>query len=234
MAYSKTILCLAASRKPDGTCIAGKELLGEQLGEWVRPISSRETESISGSDRRYQNGQLAKLLDKIQIRFVGHRPAGFQTENHLIDNDSNWRKVEIASWEDVETAVDEFDGPLWVDKNSTYHGHNDKILEADVAKLDTSLCLIRPDDLRLRVGPESKVFGGAEQVVRASFYHNGSAYKLKVTDPVIERTYLRKDDGTYRVQEAIVCVSLTKLFHGSAFKLAAAIITPKRVANANQ
>ena len=35
MAYTKTILCLAASRKHQGKCFAGKCI---QTGEWIRPV----------------------------------------------------------------------------------------------------------------------------------------------------------------------------------------------------
>lgn len=233
MGYAKTILCLAASRKPDGRCIAGKQIRIRGLGSWVRPISSRETESISISDSKYENGGNAELLDKIQISFIGPRSAGFQTENHLIEEKSYWQKNGTATWEEVVAAIDPLNGPLWIDRNSTYHGHNDKIMEADTVELDTSLYLIRPSNLKISVGWESKFGGGRERHVRASFYLNDSPYKLMVTDPAVERAYFRKEDGTYPIKDAIICVSLTKIFHGAAFKLVAAVITPKRAARAN-
>ena len=40
-------------------------------------------------------------------------------------------------------------------------------------------------------------FGNPKRRVHAVFDHAGSSYALWVTDPVIEREYLAKDDGSY-------------------------------------
>jgi len=177
---------------------------------------------------------MAVMLDKIQINFLAPRPAGFQTENHLIDDTTYWSKTGTASWDEVVSSVDDVDGSLWINKNSTYHGHFDKISEEDTKELTTSLYLIRPDNLRIQVGQESQFRGGTERKVRALFRYNELPYKLTVTDPAIERAYFRKDDGIYPIREAVVCISLSKIIYGHAFKLAASIITRKRVAEANR
>lgn len=58
------IICLANSRKISGRCIAGKII---SSNKWMRSVSSRENEEISEEERRYENGQMPKLLDIIKI-----------------------------------------------------------------------------------------------------------------------------------------------------------------------
>ncbi len=82
--YSKTIICLANSRKMTGRCVAGKEIAGGKIGGWIRPVSVRPAGELSEEDRRFQNGQDPKLLDVIRIPMIEHRPYGFQKENQLL------------------------------------------------------------------------------------------------------------------------------------------------------
>jgi len=72
------------------------------------------------------------------------------------------------------------------------------------------------------------VYAPAKRKVRAEFQFNGERYKLAVTDPVIERTYLGRGLGAYDLDQALLCVSLGDVWNGNAYKFAAAILTPDR------
>ena len=111
--YTKTIICLANSRKITGRCVAGKEIGGGKGGPWVRPISAKPTGELSEEDRRFKNGQDPKLLDIIKIPMIEPRAHGFQTENHLIDDRYYWTKEREATWAEVQAALDPKPGPLW-------------------------------------------------------------------------------------------------------------------------
>ena len=88
----KRIACLANSRKPQGRCIAGKEILGnEQLGGWIRPVSDRPGEEVSQIERQYENGGGPQLLDVIDIPLRLALPKNHQQENWLLDPDRRWR-----------------------------------------------------------------------------------------------------------------------------------------------
>jgi len=103
--YTKTIICLANSRKISGRCVAGKETAGGKIGAWIRPVSGRPAGELSEEDRRFENGQDPRLLDVIRIPMVEPRPHGFQTENHLIDEGYYWTKEREASWDDLKAAL---------------------------------------------------------------------------------------------------------------------------------
>ena len=64
---TKTILCLANSRKLQGRCVAGLEWDGLVVGNWVRPVSSREHEGLSASEMCYYNFLEPKPLDVIEL-----------------------------------------------------------------------------------------------------------------------------------------------------------------------
>src|SRR6266436_6879901 len=96
--YTKRIMCLANSRKMSGRCLAGKEFGNNKFGSWIRPVSGREHEEISESDRRYKDGQTARLLDVVSIPMLKAKPGTYQSENHLIADQFYWTKSSVATW----------------------------------------------------------------------------------------------------------------------------------------
>src|SRR6266853_2130411 len=117
--YRKTILCLANSWKTGGTCVAGKELAGAKVGNWIRPVSARPTHEIASSERRYQDGTLADVRELIELTLQKHEVLMHQTENHVIDTSHPWRRAGVATWAQIQAVVDAVDGPLWLNGHST-------------------------------------------------------------------------------------------------------------------
>ncbi len=230
MKYEKTIICLANSRKPpSGRCVAGKEISDDAYGQWIRPVSDRPGQEISEEERRFESGKKAHVLDVLTVPMIEPRPTRHQTENHLIDDGYCWTKVSVANWDAVQEAVDTVNGPLWINGYSTYHGVNDKVPDNLARDLKSSLMLIRVPELRVEVGVESGYEGRpGRRRVRAVFQHSGHSYSIVVTDPEIEDQYFAKNNGQYELEDAIVCLSLTELIYGHAFKLAAAVFTEDR------
>lgn len=113
MNYTKTIVCLANSRKPpSGRCVAGREYHSGKFGEWVRPVSERETREVSEEERRYQDGTDPQVLDIISIKMKMQVPHAHQQENHLIDAGYYWEKQGRLSWHDLQGGIDGPDGSL--------------------------------------------------------------------------------------------------------------------------
>jgi hypothetical protein len=220
--YVKTIICLANSRKISGRCVAGKEINGNGIGGWVRPVSARPTGELSEEERRFQDGQHPELLDVVHVPMVEPRPSGFQAENHLIDARYYWVKEREAAWAELEAAVDPV-SPLWDNRSSTYNGLHDRVDEASANQLGSSLRLIAVNDFSVSVGIEGAAFGNAKRKVRGRFSLEDEEYRLAVTDPVVERQLLACPDGVFTVGNAILCISLGEPWDGYAYKLIAGI-----------
>lgn len=230
MKVDQTIVCLANSRKPPsgGRCVAGRLFQAGRFGIWLRPVSDRTTREISLDERRYENGGDPAVLDIITIHFLRAEPEHYQRENQLIDPDYYWSRSGTITWRELQSAVEDPAGPLWLNGDSSSYGENDRVAEVQAAQLRRSLYLVRPTGLRISVALEGGGMYPARRRVRAIFRLNGHSYCFPVTDPPVESEYLRKPNGTYSLNDALLCISLGELFHGYAYKLAAAVITPDR------
>ncbi len=93
MASTKRIVCLANSRKLQGRCIAGLELLQGKVLGWIRPVSDRENEEVSEYERQYEDGSDPRVLDVIDIPVREHKPRAYQQENWLIEPEYYWVKA---------------------------------------------------------------------------------------------------------------------------------------------
>jgi hypothetical protein len=228
--YEKRLICLANSRKPpSGRCVAGKELVGGRAGTWIRPVSSRPGHEVSEEERRYEPGTKAQLLDIVSVPLDHPSPYGHQVENHVLDAEYYWTKVGVATWAQVEAAVDGHDPAFWSHSQSTYHGTNDKVAAADTPRIGSSLKLVMVTDLRIRVRKEDGYEGNpSRRRVRAAFTVDGEFYVLSVTDPDFEEEYLTRGDGDYDIGQTALCVSLAEVWNGFAFRVVASVLTPER------
>jgi len=62
-----TIRRLANSRRPGGTCFAGKEFAKGRSSTWIRPVNAAHNGAVSGHDRLYEDGSHADLLDVVKV-----------------------------------------------------------------------------------------------------------------------------------------------------------------------
>jgi hypothetical protein len=191
-------------------------------------VSDRASQEISEEERRYSDGRDPALLDVIELPLKREQPNRHQTENHVIDDRYYWEKRGTVSWKTLKSAVETVGGALWLNGFSSKHGENDRLPEDRAAALPRSLYLVHPEDLTLVVASEGGDFGPPRKRIRARFEFEGHSYCLVLTDPVVERLYLREPEGDYESEDAILCVSLAESFHGDCYKLAAAVITKRR------
>ncbi|WP_435853988.1 dual OB domain-containing protein [Streptomyces sparsogenes] len=213
-------MCLANSRKHGGRCIAGVE---RREGKWIRPVSSRDGEAVSESERRYASGAEPRVLDIISMRLIEHRPDGFQCENWLVDPTIRWRRNGRIGWDDLY-SLEQHPAILWHNGNSSGGGINDQVPAAQQKAVMGSLKLIRVDAVDIRVDRAYPQAGNQKFDVRAHFRYAGSLYALKVTDPIYEEKYRDLGLGRYGLTESFLTISLGKEFNGHLYKLVAAII----------
>ena len=222
MPVVKRLVCLANSRKPSGRCIAGKEL----TGAWVRPVSDRPKQEVSEEERQYNDGSDPRILDIMDVPLKCHHPNSYQSENWLLDPDQYWVLVRRARWNDLNALADHPER-LWVNESSSSAGLNDRIVHAGAELLTSSLYLIRPERVVLRVFAPGADFGNPKRRVQADLWYGGFNYRLWITDPLVEQKYLAGKDGNYPVGECFVTVSLGEPHNdGYCYKLVAALIAP--------
>ncbi|GMW05565.1 MAG: hypothetical protein QY320_08300 [Gammaproteobacteria bacterium] len=219
----KHMVCLANSRKTSGRCIAGKELLRGSAGGWLRPVSDREHEEVSEGERQYKDGTDPRVLDIIRVPLIRPRPKEYQKENWLLHPDFYWTRTGLLPWLGLRTFADRPDR-LWTNGSSTVQGLNDRVHLNTARRFTESLYLIHAPCVTLRVHSPGEDYGNAKRRVQACFEYAGEEYRLRVTDPVVERRYLAMRNGKYLLHDCYVTVSLGEPYKGYCYKLAAAII----------
>lgn len=225
----KRIVCLANSRKLNGRCIAGLELLEEGPGSWIRPVSAREHEEVSEYERQYEDGSDPQVLDVIEVPLLEPRANPYQPENWLLDPEEYWARVDRFPAADLDGLVDG-GGALWLNGNHTYNGRNDQIPIDRATEADSSIKLIRVDDMHLKVFVPGEAFGNTKRRVQAGFRWGGDEYWLWVTDPIVERAYLGGQDGDYAMGQKYLTISVGEPYNGFCYKLVAAVIGPDAAA----
>src|SRR5229473_4010243 len=166
MAVTKTIVCLANSRKLSGRCLAGKEFSGSAVGPWIRPVSARPTEEVSERDRAYKDGSDPRVMDIIDVPLIEPKPKTFQSENWLLDPQTYWVRRGALPYAQL-AAVADTPSSLWINGFKTYHGLNDRVPEEEADKLTASLYLLSLQSISFSVFAPGAAFGNPKRRVHA-------------------------------------------------------------------
>lgn len=220
---SKTIVCLANSFRPGGSCVAGMEIANGQFVSWVRPISNRQNQAISDHEKTYDDGTSLAMLDLVEIHFDAHQPEHHQTENWLITNGVRWRKVGQATPDQMAGAVLPANTPLWRPAQSTYTGRHDQVSGEVAHAFDWSLALIQPEAANVDVS--FNPFSGNNEVW-VSFSWAGTPHKIKLTDPVQFARFNTGVGDNHELENPLLSISLAHVWadHNTASKLVAGLI----------
>jgi ATP-dependent DNA helicase RecQ len=221
-ARPRGIVCLANSRKYSGRCVAGKELLPDGFGGWIRLVSGSATGELTIKEITLQDGSMPELLDIIKIHTAKGAGHTYQSEN-LLAGDSLWLRDGKMSPSILLRLCDEPEH-LWINGFSSIGGINDRIpVRLAEKNLSSSLLFIAVEQLCIILGEDAR---GLKRTL-AEFTYHAVQYRLAVTDPVIESKYMSMDVGRYPVENAenYLTVSISEPFNDFCYKLAAAIVT---------
>lgn len=148
-------------------------------------------------------------------------PEGHQSENWLLDPNKRWVKVGEASWDDLP-QLECRSGPLWINVGASTRGLYNRIQVARIGEIIDSLRLIHVSDLTVRV---SLNYYRTGMDVDGKFMFDGTAYRLSVTDPIVEEEYKARPIGDYDLGERYLTVSLGEAYQDYYhYKLIAGVI----------
>ena len=211
------LLCLADSRKPGGHCIAGIDLT---TGQWVRPVKNEHGGGLSSWDIQYNDGNVPKILDVIQVPVIKHSPLYYQPENWIVAPATKWQKVGENTIPQLKVYW-QHDYPIFLDDS-------DRLTEEECRNSSnlTSLILIKLE--RLLIDKQVNPWGNRDKI-RAKFNYNGNFYDLAVTDILWETKYLQTgiSYGIHTINGPIyLTISLGEKFEvdGCHYKLVSGII----------
>jgi len=225
--YTKTIICLANSRKLAGRCVAGKEWDGRTIGPWLRPVSSRDRGELTSERWYLRSWRDPQLLDVMEVALLEPRPSGCQIENHLIDTSVRWSFIGRVCARQLLAGLDQPTGPLWVNCGSTNGGRNDRVPAEIAERQPRSLVLVQPEHLKVTIGVEGADTENPRRRVRGHFSLAGHDYGLSITDPVIEAELKPQPDGSsFELHKPILCISLSEKFpaQNACYKLIAGVM----------
>ena len=94
---AKRLVILANSVKKKQHCVAGREVLngpnGYSYGQWIRPVSRTGEGELTETDFAFENGDLPKVFDVVDVPLEECEGSAAQPENWFIDPNQFWVKV---------------------------------------------------------------------------------------------------------------------------------------------
>jgi hypothetical protein len=166
------------------------------------------------------------------VTLARHQGEACQPENWVIAGPRCWSKLERPCKLPPLEALEEKPPDLWIDKAEL----NDRISPQRLGELQPgfSLAVIRPEELTLAWWSEMNAFKKrAQSKFRARFTYNGLKYELSLTDPLASDRFctpvpaVGQTPRTLPISSAhgpLLCVSLTPVFNGYHYKVAATLL----------
>lgn len=207
-------ICLANSFKEGGRCIAGIEILNNQVvlnnnsPKWIRPISKNGHGEVEIDLVSHLN-----LLDIVEIDFIKNVPTGYQSENILFDTST----IKVVG----KFPANNLNSFCTANMNTIF-GNRTKVVDSiDIKSLGYSLALIKLIEFEIF---EINYLGNPKPKVRLKFTYNDNIYDLPITDLAFLNKYKLNKNILANVSEIKIVLSLAVIHEGLYYKLVAGII----------
>lgn len=220
------LVCLANSRKLNGLCFAGRQILsrdGGKVGPWIRPVGRVHSE-LQAWQQTLEDGSLPDLLDIVRLELEDAVPRLQHREDNRLGT-AKWRRVGRFPYGKLGSLV-QSPPDLWLAQEAPFGAHkHDRFPETEPAA--ASLYLIRVDRLTMTVAENPWKPGKLK--TRAHFEYRGVDYDLSVTDIQVTRLL---ETGVMQnptvMNNVALCISLSEPFEGCVYKLVAAVLFEER------
>lgn len=212
MSDFENIIILACSPKFNKYCVAGFNIT---TGKMVRLVTDKNGDALDANQLNASNkNSIISPLDYIEVPIIGTAPLKAQSENILIDLNSNMRWIMRLNLNMILQTC-----PLDNLKYSYIFGNNNHYLTRNqLTAIDHSLVMVEVNNL--------KIYNNSWNKTKANFTYNGILYQnMSVTDSIFDNPILH---GNYGNAILVISMPVTYANDGNYYKLIAKIF-PKDV-----
>lgn len=203
----KQICILTKSLKDHDYCVAGIDIT---TGKWIRLVTSKDGGAFP---KEMLDDKHFKELNVLEVEVKGHFPYNVQTENWLIDENAEIKKIGSLSKQQIFNLHP-------IEKHDMiFDNLNNELGRNEIKNLNHSLEMINAKELQL----DTSMKGDGRHHYKVKFQYNGNEYNLALTDPI----YRNEDFDQIRIPSATIIVSIPAVPYGENdlyYKFAAKIL----------
>jgi plasmid maintenance system killer protein len=212
----RDIVILANSRRHQGHCIAGKDII---TGEWIRPINILGRGQIRNDQATFQKSDFQalmedssgpQLLDCIRIGFGDKCGNYCQPENQFIDG-KKWFSLTSFSQDKVSELIDG-SSVRFIGKDDNYSD----FYPADVIKdkpLESSLNFVRINQVENMTKIIHTISFSRNPQHRLIFEYDSKPYNIVITDYAYEDSVKKsKNDDTKIIEDCYITIGVGEVY----------------------
>lgn len=190
----KQICILTKSLKDGDYCVAGIDVA---TGRWIRLVASKDGGAFP---KEKLDDAHFKELDVLEVQLKKHTPYHVQTENWLVEEKADMKKVGVFSKKQVFN-LHAIETPKMI-----FNSDKNELDDSEIKKLNHSLEMISAKELQF----DTSLKGDGRHHYKVRFLYNGYAYNLALTDP----KYRNEDIDHVCIPNATIVVSIPPIPYG--------------------
>ncbi len=190
----KQICILTKSLKDHDYCVAGFDIT---TGKWIRLVTSRDGGAFP---KEMLDDNHFKELNVLEVEVKQHVPYHVQTENWLVDEKAEIKKIGTLSKQQVFSLHP-------IEKTKMIFGTTgNELQKSEIKNLNHSLEMVNVRELQF----DTSMKGDGRHHYKVKFQYNGDEYNLALTDP----KYRNEDFNQIRIPSATIVVSIPAVPYG--------------------